>query len=145
MVFFATLPDFIRLPIVLLITDNTSRRIVTFCNTLSRNENAIIAHPFRQEITAMKRLKSVLMLAFVVLGAIAGASALAAHHGGHVRFGVFVGPGYWYPPPYYSYPPYYSSPYYYPPAVAAPQTYFEQGVAQPGPTQAAPAQPQGFW
>jgi hypothetical protein len=93
----------------------------------------------------MKRLKAVLVLTFAVLGAVAGAPASAAHHGGHVRFGVFVGPGYWYPPPYYAYPPYYS-PYYYPPVVtapAAPPTYVEQGVAPPA--QAAPAQAQGFW
>ena len=75
----------------------------------------------------------------VHLGIIGGAPAVAWHHGGgHVRFGVFVGPGFWYPPPYYGYPP-----YYYPPVVAAPSSppvYIEQGD-----TQAAPEQPQGDW
>jgi hypothetical protein len=93
----------------------------------------------------MKRLNAVLILALAILGAAVSTSAPAAHYGGHVRFGVYLGPGYWYPPPYYTYPPYYS-PYYYPPAVAAPAappTYVEQGVAPP--VQAAPAQPQGYW
>ena len=98
----------------------------------------------------MKRLNSVLILALAILGVVASAPVAAAHHGGHMRFGVYVGPGYWYPPSYYTYPPYYYPPYYYPPAVvapAAPPTYIEQGVAQPGPAQVAPApaQPQGFW
>jgi hypothetical protein len=87
----------------------------------------------------MKRLITFVSLAFALFGAAVSTPAFAAHHGGHVRFGVFVGPGYWYPPPYYAYPPYYA-PYYYPPAVAAPQTYVEQGFAQP-----APAQAQGYW
>ena len=95
----------------------------------------------------MKRLNSVLILALAILGVVASAPVAAAHHGGHMRFGVYVGPGYWYPPSYYTYPPYYYPPYYYPPAVvapAAPPTYIEQGVAQPGPAQVAPApaQPQ---
>ena len=91
----------------------------------------------------MKRLRAISTLAVFALGAIASAPAVAWHHGGHVRFGVFVGPGFWYPPPYYGYPPYYYPPYYYPPVVtvpASPPTYIEQGGAQP-----APAQPQGYW
>ena len=89
----------------------------------------------------MKPSKAALTLVVLVLCALASASALAWHHGGHVRFGVFVGPGYWYPPPYYYYPPYYSP--YYPPVVTAPSSppvYIEQGGSQP-----APAQSQGYW
>jgi hypothetical protein len=89
----------------------------------------------------MKRLKTALILMFALAGVVFSASVPAQHHGGHFRFGVFVGPGFWYPPPYYAYPPYYA-PYYYPPAVATPQTYVEQGVAQAAP---APAQPPGYW
>ena len=99
----------------------------------------------------MKRLPVILALLVVVLGTIASTPALA-WRGGHVRFGVFVGPGFWYPPPYYAYPPYYYPPYYYPPyyypptviTQAAP-TYVEQAVPQQAPAQAAPAQPAGFW
>jgi hypothetical protein len=93
----------------------------------------------------MKSLKMALILVLVLAGAMASESVLARGHGGHVRFGVFVGgpafwPGYYYPPSYY-YPPYYPSyyPTYYPPAVAAP-SYVEQGGAQ-----AAPAPSQGNW
>lgn len=79
----------------------------------------------------MNRVKAVLALSAVLLGA-ASAPAFAWHHGG-VRFGVVIGaPFYpWYYPPYYYYPP-------YAPAVAAPaapQTYVEQGGAQPAPSQ----------
>jgi hypothetical protein len=82
----------------------------------------------------MKRIQIIFALVVLALGATASTSAMAWRHGGHVRFGVFVGPGFWYPPPYYAYPPYYP-PYYYPPVVAAPvpQTYVEQGVAPSAP------------
>ena len=77
----------------------------------------------------MKLARIAVVSTLVVLGALASTPALA-HHGSHVRFGVFVGGPVWYP--YYGYPyPYYPYPYpYYPPAVAtpAPQTnYVEQG------------------
>lgn len=92
----------------------------------------------------MKRVTAIFTLVILVFSAIASTSALAWRRGGgHVRFGVFVGPGYGYPPPYYGYAPYYYPPYYYPPVVPAPvspPTYIEQGVAQP-----APALPQGYW
>ena len=99
----------------------------------------------------MRRLTVICTLAILVLGATASTSALA-WRGGHVRFGVFVGPGLWYPPPFYgyspyyyppySYPPYNYPPYYYPPVVAGPvaPTYIEQGGVPP-----APALPAGYW
>jgi hypothetical protein len=87
----------------------------------------------------MKRLPVIFALIVLALGVTASPSALAFHHGGHVRFGVFIGPGFYYPSPYYGYPPYYP-PYYYPPVAPVPQTYVEQGVAQP-----APALSQGSW
>jgi hypothetical protein len=84
------------------------------------------------EVT-MNRVKAVLTLSAVLLGAGASAPAFAWHHGhvhSSVRFGVFVGaPLYpWYYPPYYYYPP-------YPVATvpATPQTYIEQGGAHPAP------------
>lgn len=78
----------------------------------------------------MNRVKAVLTLCAVLLGAAASAPAFAWHHGG-VRFGVVIGaPFYpWYYPPYYYYPP-------YPPVVAAPAappSYIEQGGAQSAP------------
>lgn len=98
----------------------------------------------------MKRVRAIFTVAVFALGAIASAPAVAGHrhHGGHVRFGVFVGPGFWYPSPYYGYrpyyyPPYYYPPYYYPPVVAglaSPPAYVEQGGSQP-----APAPSQSNW
>ena len=81
----------------------------------------------------MSRVKVVLTLSVVLLGAGASAPVLAWGHA-QVRFGVFVGaPFYpWYYPPYYYYPP-------YPPVVAvppAPTTYVEQGSP---PAQNAPS------
>jgi hypothetical protein len=92
----------------------------------------------------MKALRTTLSLAAFVLAATASASALAWHHGGHARVGVYIGaPAYWYPP-YYSpyYTPYYPG-YYYPPVVVAPSappTYIEQGGGPPviAPQQSAP-------
>jgi len=74
----------------------------------------------------MSRIKTILTLSAILLGAAASAPAFA---GGHTRFsfGVVIGaPFYpWYYPPYY----------YYPPAVvavpAAPTTYIEQGSSRP--------------
>jgi hypothetical protein len=87
-------------------------------------------------LVAMKASKATLSLAAFVLAATASASALAWHHGGHARVGVYIGaPAYWYPPYYYPpyYAPYYPG-YYYPPVVVAPSappTYIEQGGGQP--------------
>ena len=85
----------------------------------------------------MNSLKTMLAWVVILLGIVASGSALAhgGRHGGHVRFGVFVGaPAFWYyPPPYY----------YYPPVVAVPSSppaYIERGDAQ-----AAPAQTQAYW
>jgi hypothetical protein len=81
----------------------------------------------------MNRVKAVLTLSAVLLGAGASAPALAWGHP-QVRFGVVIGaPFYpWYYPPYY-YPPY--------PAVvavpAAPTTYIEQA--------AAPSERKSYW
>ena len=84
----------------------------------------------------MSRVKAVLTLSAVLLGAAASAPALAWHHGG-VRFGVVIGaPFYpWTYPPYYYYPPVY--PTYAP---AAPTTYVEQGGVQ-----AAPSLRSSYW
>jgi hypothetical protein len=85
----------------------------------------------------VNRVKAVLMLSAVLLGAAASAPAFAWH--GSVRFGVVVGaPFYpWYYPPYYYYPPY---PYAPVAAPAAPTTYIEQGGAQ-----SAPSQRSSYW
>jgi hypothetical protein len=102
----------------------------------------IFDSPHRTAGFHMERCKSLLALAALVLGCMAGATVYAkgghggGHSGGHghhgysgARVGVFIGPG-WYPPfyPYY-YPPYYY-PYYYPPVVSAPPTYIEQASSQ---------------
>lgn len=83
----------------------------------------------------MKAAKTVLSMAILVFGMIASMPALAWHHGGHARIGVYIGaPAYWYPRHYY--PPYYSP--YYPPVVvvpSAPPTYIEQGSVQAAPLQ----------
>jgi len=85
----------------------------------------------------MNRIKTVLTLSAVLLGATASAPALAWHHGGNVRFGVVIGAPFY---PWY-YPPYYPPAYYYPPAVpAAPPTNVEQGGAH-----AAPSQQSSYW
>jgi len=83
--------------------------------------------------TIMNRVKAVLALSAVLLGAVS-TPAFAWHHGG-VRFGVVIGaPFYpWYAPPYYYYPPAY-------PSVVVPQgptSYVEQGGAQPAPSQSS--------
>jgi len=85
----------------------------------------------------MNRIRTVLTLSAVLLGAAVSAPAFAWHHAS-VRFGVVIGaPFYpWYYPPYYYYPP-----YPYPPvAPAAPTTYIERGGAQP-----APSQKSSYW
>lgn len=84
-----------------------------------------------------KAVKAALCLAVFAFSAGASAAAWAWHHGGHARFGVFIGaPAYWYPP--YYYPPHYSP--YYPPLIAvpaSPPTYIEQGGAQAAPAQSS--------
>jgi hypothetical protein len=92
----------------------------------------------------MKAVRAILGLALFVLGAGASTAALAWHHGGHARVGVYIGaPAYWYAPYYYPpyYAPYYPG-YYFPPAVVAPSpppTYIERGDAQAAPAPAASA------
>lgn len=96
--------------------------------------------------------RAALIAAIAALGFVASEAVLAhghPRHGGHVRFGLYVGaPVYWggYWGPRYYYPPYYYPPYYYPPTVvtvpASPPTYVEQApVAAP----AAPALQPGYW
>lgn len=86
----------------------------------------------------MKTLKSVLLIAVLLLGAAQAAAAFAygGRHHSRARVGVFIGAplvvapfAYPYYRPYY-YPP---SPYYYPPVVVrpAPTVYIEQGQAAP--------------
>ena len=80
--------------------------------------------------------RAALIAAIAALGIVASDAALArgfARHGGHVRFGLFVGaPLYWggYWGPYHPY-------YYYPPATVtapvSPPTYVEQAPATPAP------------
>lgn len=101
----------------------------------------------------MKSSKIVLAMAVAVLAATVSGSAFAWNHGGHARFGVYIGgPGFWYHQPYY-YPPYYS-PYYpgyaYPPVVVAPpapQVYIEQGSLAPAqaPAQSQSPSPSNWW
>lgn len=70
----------------------------------------------------MTRLGRALAVGVILLGAAASVPALAWGHGGHVRFGVFIGAP--------IYPWWYYPPYYYPPAVvtvpATPPTYVER-------------------
>ena len=81
----------------------------------------------------MKSMKITITVLIVLLGIVANGSALAWHHHGHVRFGVFLGaPAWYYPGPYY-----YGPPYYYPSVVAVPASppvYAERGdgYAEPG-------------
>ena len=93
-----------------------------------------------------------LIIALVLLGA-GGVGNAWADHGGHVRFGVTIGP-YWgwpgyYPPPYS--PPYYYPPYpYYPPVVVQQQApvYIEQQsapAAPPAPPAPVAAAPANYW
>jgi hypothetical protein len=51
-----------------------------------------------------KLVKSTLVAALALLGALASGSALAWHRGG-AHVGVFIGGPVWYPYPYYAYPP----------------------------------------
>ena len=90
-----------------------------------------------------KRATLRLIVTIAALGMVASDGALArgfAHHGGHVRFGLFVGAplywgGYW--------GPYYYPPYYYSPTVVtvpvSPPTYVEQAPV------ATPAPQTGYW
>ena len=90
-------------------------------------------------------------IVLALLTAATGSTALAQPHGGHVRFGVYVGapfrgpayyPPYYYPRPYYA--PSYYAPYYPPVVVAppAPPVYLERGAEQSLP---APASAQQNW
>jgi hypothetical protein len=93
----------------------------------------------------MKAIK--LVIALLVLGVAGAGNAWADRHhhgGGHVQFGLVIGPmwGPWYyPPPAYYYPPYYS-----PVIVERPQVYIEQqpALAAPPPAASAPA-PTNYW
>ena len=87
----------------------------------------------------MKILKVIVVL--LLLG-IAGVSN--ARGGGHVHFGVVVGPvwGPWYYPPTYYYPP------YYPPVVVerqVPQVYIEQPQMEPPPPAPTAAPQVNYW
>ena len=81
----------------------------------------------------MKAIK--LIVAFLVLTMAGAGSAWAdhwGHGGGHVHFGLMIGPGWgpWYYPP----PPYYYPPYYAPVVVQPqPQVYVEQAPAAVAP------------
>jgi hypothetical protein len=95
----------------------------------------------------MKSIKLMLALVVILVGVVASGSAMAYHgrHGGHVRFGVFVGaPAFWYyPSPYY-----YAPRYYYDPGVTVPYSppeYIERGDAQTAPEQAVPEQARAYW
>ena len=76
----------------------------------------------------MNLKKTIFALGLLIVGAAATGSVLA-HHGGHGRFGVFIGAPLYYPGPYY-YPPYYAPypyPYYAPaPVPAEPPAYIER-------------------
>jgi hypothetical protein len=87
----------------------------------------------------MRTVKTLLIAAAMLLGAMAGTNAVAGggwHGGGwhghtHVGVGVVIGAPYFYSPWYYPYPYYYPAPYYYPPAgygyPSGPTSYVEQG------------------
>lgn len=89
-------------------------------------------------------MKAIKLIVALVLLAVAGAGPAWAdrHHGGHVRFGVSIGP-FW-GPLYYPPPPYYYPPYYSPVMVERPVVYVEQQPA-PAPEAAAPAPANNWW
>jgi hypothetical protein len=99
-------------------------------------------------MTAMKTIK--LLIALLLLGA----GNAWADRGGHVHFGVAIGP-YWgpwyYPPSAYYYPPYQYQPYYSPVLVEPPppQVYIEQqpvpGAAPVAPVTPVAAAPVSHW
>jgi hypothetical protein len=76
--------------------------------------------------------KSIVFGLFIaLLGTMSGSALAWGHHGGGVRFGVFIGG-----PLYYPYPPVYApfyAPAYYPPVARpySPPVYVEQTPAQP--------------
>ncbi|MCX7161854.1 MAG: hypothetical protein WCI19_12515 [Betaproteobacteria bacterium] len=93
----------------------------------------------------MKQIKLMIALLLLAAGSVGNAWA---DHGGHVRFGVMIGP-YWggpwhYPPPAYYYPPYYPQV-----VVPAPQVYIEQQAAPaavpPAPAAPVAAAPANYW
>ena len=86
----------------------------------------------------MKTIK--LLVVLLLLGAGGVGNAWADHYGGgHVRFGVMIGP-YWGGPSYYYPPPYYYPPYYPQMVTPTPQVYIEQQAAPAaGPVAEAPS------
>ncbi|HTY98278.1 MAG TPA: hypothetical protein VMB75_00475 [Rhodocyclaceae bacterium] len=91
----------------------------------------------------MKTIKWLIALVLLAAGGVG--TAWADHHGGHVHFGVVIGP-YWgpwyYPPPPYYYPP------YYPPVVIerpTPQVYVEQPPAAAAPAVPAAPAAANYW
>lgn len=96
-------------------------------------------------------MKSIKWLLALLLLCLAGVGNVWADHGhgGHIRFGVSIGP-YWGPGYCSPYSPYYCpSPYYYPPVVverAPPPVYIEQQPAPVEATMAPPPAPQtNYW
>lgn len=90
----------------------------------------------------MKKFMRIILAAVIVLSAgiqpaYADRGGHRGHGGGHVGFGVFLGPGFWGPYPYPFYPPYY--PYYSPPSVIIQQP--PEISVQPAPQ----AEPPHYW
>ena len=100
-------------------------------------------------------MKKFSLMITLLLLSVLGTSNAWAYHGGHARFGVYVGGPYW-GPSYYS--PYYSPYSYYPPyyplvvvTPPAPPVYIQQQpvitTPAPAPAPVAPAAvtPENYW